>query len=306
MRIILSRKGFDSSKDNGEIPSPIMPCGRLLSLPIPVTPEQMANGEVGIPYTHLKFDGQPISEIINRLSNGRFDANRPSHLDPDLDRNRFEPRVQGWMRTLGQQGPPAGILDNNKVEKGDLFLFFGWFRRTRYENSQLRYLQPRKGGKKLHVIFGWLQIERILDVQKNQHQDEFPMWLHYHPHIVNRNIRANNRNIYTNNKIYIAAEHLILDGFSVRGAGTFPCFKRSLQLTAPEEKARAHWCLPKWLQNNLPGFTLPSRKNKNWQCNNGYVPFDSDGRGQEFVFKVPDPDNPEVMKWLKSLFGDCC
>jgi hypothetical protein len=300
MKIILSRKGFDSS--NGGYASPIMPDGRLLSLPIPVTPKQMENGESGIPYDNLRFDGKPLSEIINQLSGGQFNYPK-AHLDPDLDRNRFEPRVQGWKRTLGQQGPPAGILDNNKVEKGDLFLFFGWFRRTRYENGQLEYVPPKEGGN--HVIFGWLQIERILEVQKDQHQDEFPMWLHYHPHIVNRNIRANNRNIYTNNKIYIAAEHLILDGFSMRGAGTFPCFKRSLQLTAPGEK-KSRWCLPKWLKNELPGFTRPSCTNKNWQCNNGYVPFDSDGRGQEFVFKVPDPDNPEMMKWLKSLFEDCC
>jgi hypothetical protein len=294
MRIILSRKGFDSSKDNGEIPSPIMPCGRLLSLPIPVTKV----AERGIPYDNLRFDGKPLSEIINQLSGGQFNYPK-AHLDPDIERNRFEPRVQGWKRTLGQQGPPAGILDNNKVEKGDLFLFFGWFRRTRYEDGQLEYVPPKEGGKDIHVIFGWLQIHRVLEVQRDQRQDEFPMWLHYHPHIVNRKI-------YTNNKIYIAAEHLTLDGLSGRGAGTFPCFKPSLQLTAPEEKARAHWCLPKWLQNNLPGFTLPSRKNKNWQCYNGYVPFDSGGRGQEFVFEVPGPVNQEAINWLKGLFEGCC
>ena len=33
MRIILSRKGFDSA--NGGYPSPIMPDGRMVSLPIP-------------------------------------------------------------------------------------------------------------------------------------------------------------------------------------------------------------------------------------------------------------------------------
>ena len=33
MKIILSRKGFDSS--NGGCPSPIMPDGTLLSMPIP-------------------------------------------------------------------------------------------------------------------------------------------------------------------------------------------------------------------------------------------------------------------------------
>ena len=39
MKVILSRKGFDSS--NGGCPSPIMPDGTLLSMPIP------SNDEIG-------------------------------------------------------------------------------------------------------------------------------------------------------------------------------------------------------------------------------------------------------------------
>ena len=295
-KIILSRKGLDGGFE-GAKPSPILPCGRLLSLPIPVTKKQKREtDEQGIPYDDLKFDGRSIREIIDPLHNYRFDYDE-AHLDPDLDRDRFEPREQGWKRTFGQQGRAQAALKD--VDKGDLFLFFGWFRRTRYENNQLRYLQPRKCGKDLHVIFGWLQVGEILKVQRDQNQDTIPKWLHYNPHIVNRGLRE-----YSNNTIYIASDHLTLDGhnLSKQGAGTFPCFKPSLQLTAPDEKARAHWCLPKWLQNNLPGFTLPSRKNKKWQCNNEYVPFDSDGRGQEFVFDVPEPDDPDVMKWLKGLF----
>jgi hypothetical protein len=293
MKIILSRKGFDGN--TGGFASPIMPCGRLLSLPIPVTPKQMANGEVGIPYADLRFDGQPLSEINNQLCNHnhQFPYNA-AHLDPDLDRGRLEPREQGWKRTFGQQGRAQADLKD--VKEGDLFLFFGWFRRTRYENSQLRYLQPRKCGKDLHVIFGWLQIGEIHPVRKEQHQDEFPKWLHYHPHIVNR------ENYGNLNTIYIAADELIVSGqrLGVRGAGTFPCFKPSLQLTAQGEEARAHWCLPKWL--------CKEQNHGTWPCREGHVPFDSYRyrQKQEFVFAVPEPDNQEVMKWLNDLFEGCC
>jgi hypothetical protein len=39
MRIILSRKGFDT--EYGQMPSPIMPDGTLLSLPIPAKDEKI-------------------------------------------------------------------------------------------------------------------------------------------------------------------------------------------------------------------------------------------------------------------------
>ena len=295
MKIILSRKGFDSS--TGGFASPIIKDndtkgnGRLLSLPIPVTEEQQKKDERGIGYDKLKFDGQSLSEVISQLSKGHF-AHKEAHLDPDLDRDRYEPRGQGWKQTFGQQGNAQTYLEERGVGKGDLFLFFGWFRRTRYENGKLKYVPPKKGGNNLHVIFGWLQVGEILNVPKNQDQDEIPNWLHYHSHIVNRKI-------YTKNTIYIAADHLTLDGLSVRGgAGTLPCFKPLLQLTAPEEESRSHWCLPKWLCSGyIEG---------NWRCPKDHLPFDSDGRRQEFVFDVPEPSNQEAINWLKGLFEDCC
>ena len=44
MKIILSRKGFDSS--NGGIPSPIMPDGTLISMPIPAK-EKVSYTDIG-------------------------------------------------------------------------------------------------------------------------------------------------------------------------------------------------------------------------------------------------------------------
>jgi hypothetical protein len=279
MRIILSRKGFDGR--TGGFPSPIMPCGRLLSLPIPVT----ANGEYGIPYADLKFDGQPLTEVINQLSNGRFNYPQ-AHLDPDLDRDRYT-RKNSWRPVFGQIGKAQSHLANQGVGKGDLFLFYGWF---------------NEDGHDRHVIFGWLHIGDCCEVKACQHQDEFPLWLHYHPHIVNRALGN-----YTNNNIYIAADRLILEGLSVPGAGTFPCFKRSLQLTDPKEIRRRYWRLPSWFYP----FGQPSRRplsyhcnRNNWTTNNDHVILKSACPGQEFVLDTED--YPEAIEWLKGLFEDFC
>ncbi|OHB84251.1 MAG: hypothetical protein A2Z38_03110 [Planctomycetes bacterium RBG_19FT_COMBO_48_8] len=286
MKIILSRKGLDGGF-NGAKPSPIMPCGRLLSLPIPVTPKQMANGEDGIPYADLRFDGQSIRKIIDPLHKYKFNYSK-AHLDPDLDRDRLENRRQGWRPAFGQVGPPQTLLEN--VNTGDLFLFFGWFRRTRYDNGELQYLQPRKCGKDLHVIFGWLQVgQRINPVTEKN----CPCGLEDNLHVRNADAHGYGRT----NTIYITADELIVSGqrLGVRGAGSFPCFKSSLQLTAPK-RPRAHWCLPEWL--------CRGQNHGNWQCNHeNYLPFDSSSRKQEFVFNMPE--DPKAIEWLKGLFEDC-
>ena len=283
MKIILSRKGLDSGF-KGAKPSPILPCGKLLSIPIPVTPKQKAKGEDGIFYNDMRFNGQPIREIIDQLHNYKFDYEK-AHLDPDLDRERY-PRKESWRQVFGQTGNAQSHLHNQHVGVGDLFLFFGWFEHTtRNENGKLQYLRPKKD---LHVIFGWLQVGNILYVN----QDKIADWLQYHPHIVNKN-KGKYRN---NNTIYIAPDNLTLHGhnLSVSGAGTFPCFKDSLQLTALQE-CKSHWSLPEWLcKENIHG---------NWPCRDKQAPFDSGGRGQEFVFNMPD--SPEAFEWYKTLFKNC-
>jgi len=56
-------------------------------------------------------------------------ASLGAHLDPDLDAasRRREP---GWRPLLGQHGAAQSHLCNESVGPGDLFLFFGLFRRT--------------------------------------------------------------------------------------------------------------------------------------------------------------------------------
>lgn len=292
MRIILSRKGFDSS--NGGYANPIMPDGRLLSIPIPVTKKK----EKGIPHSKLRFSGQSLSEIIRQLSKGNF-SNKMAHLDPDLDRDRYT-HEKDWRPVFGQIGKAQSHLANQGVEKDDLFLFYGRFQPTKNGETPLHYIQSQQN---LHVIFGWLQVGEILKVEKEQHQDEFSKWLHYHPHIVNKGLHT-----YRNNTIYIASGQLTLNGhnLSIPGGGTFSCFKSSLQLTNVSGPM-SHWCLPKWfypcVQPRRKALSYHGRCDR-WMLHNNHVILKTTSPGQEFVFDTKD--YPEAIDWLKGLFEGCC
>jgi Nucleotide modification associated domain 3 len=143
VKIIISRKGFDSA--NGRVPSPIFADDTMLSLPIPYAS--------GIPYDQINspIEGfRCLSEIVEQLA--RLD-DRPAHLDPDLDPGSIA-RLEGWRGILGQSSGAQTHLDNNLVGPGDLFLFFGLFRRVKSNaGDRLRFVadEPRR-----HVLFGWL------------------------------------------------------------------------------------------------------------------------------------------------------
>ena len=120
MKVILSRKGFDSS--NGGYPSPILPDGTMLSLPIP--------DDIGLSYSEIQYNGITYSEIIGQLTNNNF--NEPiCHLDPDIRPDLRITPAENWFPAFGQVHSAQGVLRNTNVEIGDVFLFFGWFRKTK-------------------------------------------------------------------------------------------------------------------------------------------------------------------------------
>jgi hypothetical protein len=159
MKIILSRKGFDTT--TGGKPSPILD-NRFLSLPIP-------EGGSGIRYQDLI-----ISETLNyeQLMHDLSIVNyQEAHLDPDL---RFSTRYRdlGWKPLFGQHGGPQGVLHNLGVGPGDLFLFFGYFKDARRTLDGIQYF---RNARKTHAIFGYLQIESIIDICV----DSIPQWAKY-------------------------------------------------------------------------------------------------------------------------------
>src|SRR2546429_4373839 len=155
MKIILSRKGFDSSL--GKVPSPIFPSGELCSLPIPES-----NSNNSTRYEEIKVGDRFLGAIVNELTQGKIKGDAQAHLDPDLNSGSI-PRQENWKPVFGQAGAAESHLQNQGVKEGDVFVFYGWVRQGEQVAGLYRFL---KGAPGLHVIFGLLQIERRIFVDK--------------------------------------------------------------------------------------------------------------------------------------------
>lgn len=196
MKIILSRKGFDSS--NGGIASPYFEDGSMLSFPIPSLDENT--------YDSLYYNGVPYSKILRDL---RYKGDIRCHVDPDLDQQRRGNGIDGWFPAFGQIGSSAAYLKNNGISKGDLFLFFGNFHYVENKAGSFCYSRNQHDfykGKDLQVIWGYLQIGDILDTPQRQRE----AW--WHPHASDK-YTANSSNM-----IFKAAKTLSFDD-SRPGAG---------------------------------------------------------------------------------------
>jgi hypothetical protein len=111
MKIVLSRKGFDSSA--GGCASPIID-GYLVSLPIP--------DDSSIRYGDISFGSLgSLGPIVESLTTGRVRAASCAHLDPDLDRAAISRHVE-WRPVFGQASKAQSHLLAHGVGKGDLFL----------------------------------------------------------------------------------------------------------------------------------------------------------------------------------------
>jgi len=276
MKLILSRKGFDKSA--GGVPSPILPESRLLSLPIP-------SAESPIAYGDLSVDGLSVGAVVESLTNGRILSSDKAHLDPDLDREML-PRRRCWRPIFGQHGREMSHLRGHGVARGDLFLFFGWFRQTEHFRGQLRYV---RGAPDLHVLFGWLQIGRLMSVYPLS--AHYPRWMTYHPHFYGDRDRSNT--------VFVSGEFLDIGGHSpgTPGGGTFPRLTSDLQLTTPG-CPRSVWKLPRGF---YPASAKPSLSyhgdRKRWKRRRDSVILQSVARGQEFVLSLDY--YPEVIDWLR-------
>lgn len=242
MKIILSRKGFDSQY--GRIPSPILPDGTLLSLPIPTS-------ESGCRFIDLRHGGLPYSELIVSLGGDQTVASGCCHLDPDLRLGS----APGWVPAFGQTGAAQTHLTNQGVGIGDLFVFFGRFRQTEHRpDGALRYAN---GAPAQHIVFGYLQVGAI--VQGDQIGD-YP----WHPH-------AENPHPQHNNTLYLARDRLT--GTDLPGAGVL-AHRPDRVLTAPG-LAQSRWRLLDWMPQTRISYHSAG------SCRDGY--FQSAAKGQEFV-----------------------
>lgn len=96
MKIILSRKGFDSVA--GGCASPIIDGKTLLSLPIPVK-EKNKDSEKQIRYSDLNYNGVNYAKLISDLKPSFSDEF--CHLDPDI-RSGIRNEKRKWKPAFGQ------------------------------------------------------------------------------------------------------------------------------------------------------------------------------------------------------------
>ena len=112
------------------------------------------------------------------------------------------------------------LFNLNNITIGDLFLFFGVFRKTERFNDTIRFV---KGEKPVQIIYGYVQIGSILDKP-----DEIAEYK-WHPHAIGKHYNVNN------NALYLPSDKLSLCP-SLRGYGILS-YRANRVLTKPNENA---------------------------------------------------------------------
>ena len=280
-RIVLSRKGFDSSY--GGMPSPILPDGRLVPLPIPARHDQATMAD-------LRADDVDLEGILADLSGGQHSLTSRVHLDPDLDR-RPDRRPPGWRPSLGQTGAAQSHLAGHGVGPGDVFLFFGWFRQAEIHAGRWRYARRTPH---LHVLFGWLEIEDALPVvlERQRCLEAYP-WIADHPHVRDPSHYTDRRNT-----VYVApTSSRLAPGYP--GGGFFPRLRADLQLTMPGQ-TRSVWRLPSWMMPNSDCDSLSYHADRRrWSMHADHCLLKTVAKGQEFVLDAQA--YPDAAAWVVNL-----
>ena len=171
MKIVFSRKGFDSSA--GGVPSPIIN-GQPVSIPIPADHRSVTT------FGHLG-----LGNIVREITKGRYTESSLCHHDPMFERSKC---------AFGQSGAAQGHLAHNSVGIGDVFLFFGLF-------SNL------DGSERHHRIFSYLRVEEMLNLGASPKLSDQPTgFSNQHPHTIgqwnsNNTIYLGSGLIATNNDV---------------------------------------------------------------------------------------------------------
>lgn len=277
MKLIFSRKGFDSG--SGGCPSPIID-GKPLSLPIPSSVE-----------TTRKYGtlNGCYGDIVCNLTGNTETHDSYCHLDPDINPDAI-PRTAEWRGCFGQEGSAQGHLNNQGIEPGDLFIFWGLYQNVKFEEGKWKFV-----GNREHRIYGYLQIGEIIRIGKDgaKAHKEMPAikskpWLTEHPHL------EDGRD--SNNTIYVASAELVVNNkkTGAKGSGVLT---NGIRLTAPESYAPSFWKAPVWLNPKQGGCGFSYHGNLDRWRENDIVKIVN--RGQEFV--TPNMQNDEIAKWVRQL-----
>jgi len=294
-RIVLSRKGFDSSA--GGCASPVLN-KEMISLPIPEHNVSSRGKQDGglcadghLTYGDMESShGKRVGTLVTQLSKGKIKPSDCVHLDPDIRAALRKPNDTKLPLTYGQDSGSQTELRN--IEEGDLFLFFGWFRGA--EEYRPGYFRFIRDSPDVHAIWGWLQIGARLDLPSN-HLRAREIASH-HPHVSH----PENRNP---NCLYVAGETLTFIS-SFAGEGTFAEYHEDLRLSdlqtelPPRKRLRSRWNLPAFFGNiSMTHHCLREwgAKERSIIGKGGAYP------GQEFIFETSGYES-DVANWLEDIF----
>ncbi len=279
MKIILSRKGFDSVA--GGCASPIFEDRSFVSLPIPENFKGVPPPSRPVKFAEIGGAhniGLLVEDLTRKLARP-IKASDVAHLDPDLRSDSLQ-REPGWRPMFGQSHAAQSHLKKHHVGVGDLFLFFGWFRKVEQRDNRFSF---KRDAPDRHIFFGWLEVGEVWTLTEST--TIIPPWANTHPHTTPKYGPLNT--------IYVA-------GSGEHSAGTFPTMTDELVLTR-EGCNRSSWRLPKWFQPMNKRSCLSYHSNlARWQSlEDDYVSLASVGRGQEFVLDTAD--YLEAEAWARSL-----
>ena len=281
MRIVLSRKGFDSTAGGG--PSPVLEDKTMLSLPIPEI-----GGEGHTPKNLAEANWHRYDDLILRPEIKKYCKNprkreqkkhKHCHLDPDIRPELWKKQPDDWQAAFGQCGAAGGHLKNeldlNNIEQENiLFLFFGLFRQ--WKNNKFI-------GNPFHAIWGYMLCDKVITDIKEM-EKKFPC--HPHAKLINA----------TNNLLFSAQK------------GCYGTFKYSERLVLTDldlqKTAKTKWkidALP-WFEYLKDGtVTMSYHKGECFPEGEDYFQA-CQGYGQEFVVSS-SVDDSEV-NWENCSFCD--
>jgi len=280
MKIILSRKGFDSSA--GGWPSPILPNNYPLSFPIPHTGSKIAYEKMKLPpEATLKIPKgiKTYADLIKHLT-GMRKIGRYGHLDPDIYDDVL-PRPKGWKAVFGQSTAQTHLENNGvwqgkgkKADHGDIFLYFGWFRKTKVINDKLKYV-----GQNLHLIYGYLEVDEVIDLKVKG--SKAPKFAAKHPHV------SEPKKNRAKNVIYVARKNF---SWNRKKKGWCGFNFNNRYVLTKDGMSRSVWDLDKCFKKTTK---ITYHSDKNWKKDG----FHSNGRGQEFVIEPSEA----IIKWVKTM-----
>ena len=282
MKIIFSRKGFDSKA--GGYPSLIFPDGTLFSIPIPDKNTQFKYKDLD-----FKYQNESISSILNDLTFRKIKSGKDRKCDYNDEKFHchYDPMPivdQDFIGiAFGQQGNTEAHLRNQKIEEGDIFLFYGWFKKVEKIDGRWQYIQESPD---IHLVWSYMNVGVINHLDNNEKKErtlnKYPFLLK-HPHM---------EALYDNTKntIYLSKEYKIFN------------YDNKFCLTDLKEyKGRSTWRLPACF-NQPESFSFL----KNFDSdNNQDVIITFKGYGQEFVLNLEkiksETDKREIFEYLQKI-----